>query len=73
MEYFYIWLISSVVVFALNLAGTVFFNKRITVLDLMLAFIGSLFGPVGLMLSFAIFLDAIESKYGSITIWSRKK
>ena len=73
MQYFYIWLIFSVVLFALNLAGALFFNKRITVLDLMLAFFSSLFGPVGLLLSLFLLIDAIESKYGGITIWPRKK
>ena len=73
MEYFYIWLIFSVVLFALNIAGTVFFNKRITVLDFMLAFIGSLLGPFGLSISLMFFIYAIESRYGKITIWSRKK
>ena len=73
MEYFYIWLVFTVVLFALNIAGTIFFNKQITVVDLMIAFFGSLFGPVGLMISLFIFIDAIESRYGSITIWPRKK
>ena len=73
MEYFYIWLVFTVVLFALNIAGTVFFNKRITVLDLMLAFFGSLLGPAGFIVSFFFLVDAIECRYGSVAIWPREK